>query len=79
MDILNRRKPKKLDLLELPDPEKYKLLKEIRQNLQQKTAEAKLWQSLLEADDLTINGKDVHCAGIDVHGVRWGYESPRNI
>jgi len=55
----NKKKPKKLDLLEMPNTERIKLIKEVKKNLQQKMAEAKLWQSLLETENLTINGKTV--------------------
>jgi len=50
-------KKKKPNLLEMPDSERVKLIKEIREALQQKAAEAKLWHSLVEAENLTINGK----------------------
>jgi hypothetical protein len=59
MGTKNKKKLKKLDLLEMPTPERIKLIKEVKENLRQKMAEAKLWQSLLEAENLTINGKTV--------------------
>jgi len=55
--IKNKKKLKKLDLLEMPDSKRVKLIKEIREALQQKVTEAKLWHSLLEVENLTINGK----------------------
>jgi len=58
MGTKNKKKLKKLDLLEMPNPERIKLIKEVREKLQ-KMAEAKLWQSLLEAENLTINGNIV--------------------
>jgi len=57
--IKNKKKLKKLDLLEMPNPERIKLIKEVREKLRQKMAEAKLWQSLFEAENLTINGNIV--------------------
>jgi hypothetical protein len=57
--IKNKEKLKKLDLLEMPNPERIKLIKEVREKLRQKVAEAKLWQSLFEAENLTINGNIV--------------------
>jgi hypothetical protein len=59
MGIKNKRKLKKLDLLEAPNPERIKLIREVREKLRQKMAEAKLWQSLLETENLTINGNIV--------------------
>jgi len=50
-------KKKKTDLLEMHSSERVKLIKQIREALQQKVAETKLWNSLLEAENLTINGK----------------------
>ena len=60
MGIKNERKLKKLDLLEMPNPERIKLIRELREKLRQKMAEAKLWQSLLEAENLTVNGNIVY-------------------
>ncbi len=57
MSTKNKKKLKKLDLLEMSNPQRIQLIKEVRENLRQKMAEAKLWQSLLEAENLTINGK----------------------
>ncbi|MEM2118585.1 MAG: hypothetical protein QW840_00485 [Candidatus Bathyarchaeia archaeon] len=59
MKIRNRNKPKKVNLLELSDAERYTILREIRNSLQQKAAEAKLWQSFIESDSLQINGKNL--------------------
>ena len=56
----NRNKSKKLNLLEMSEVERYKLIKAVRENLQQKIAEAKMWQSLLDTENLTINGEIVH-------------------
>jgi len=50
-------KAKKLNLLEFSDAERVKLLKEIKRSLQEKIVEAKLWKSLLEAENVVINGK----------------------
>jgi hypothetical protein len=57
----NKNKSKKLNLLEMSEVERYKLIRAVKENLQQKIAEAKMWQSLLDAENLTINGKVVHC------------------
>jgi len=52
-------KKKKLNLLEFSDAEKIKMLREIRENLQEKIIEAKIWKSLIESDSVIINGKVV--------------------
>jgi len=60
MGARNKRKSKKVNLLEMPNTKRVQLIKEIREKLQQKIIEAKLWQSLLEAENLTINGTTVY-------------------
>jgi hypothetical protein len=60
MDLRNKKKPKKLNLLEMSNHERKRLMKEVGETLRQKIIEAKLWQSLIEAEDVTING-DVIC------------------
>jgi hypothetical protein len=55
--VKKKRKKKKLNLLEFPDAEKIKMLREIKKNLQEKIIEAKLWKSLLESDSVIINGR----------------------
>jgi hypothetical protein len=69
MGILSKNKSKKLDLLEMSDSEKFKLIKAVKENLQQKVAEVKLWQSFLDAENVTINGQNVHCEGIELTGL----------
>jgi len=56
MGTKNKKKTKKIDLLEISDSERIKVIKEVKENLRQRIAEEKLWQSLLEAENLTING-----------------------
>jgi hypothetical protein len=69
MDILNKKKCKKLDLMAMTDSEKIKLINEIKKNLRQKIVEAKLWQSLVESENLTINGEAVHFGDIHLKGL----------
>jgi hypothetical protein len=69
MGILGKNKPKKRDLLEMSDVQKYKLIKEVKESLRLKVAEAKLWQSLLESENLTINGEKVHCEDAQLMGL----------
>jgi len=68
MGARNKKKLKKLNLLEMPNHERIKLTKEIREKLQQRVIEAKLWQSLLEAENLTINGNVVYESNQPLHG-----------
>jgi len=51
---------KKLNLLEMPNPERVNFFKEVREKLQQRILEAKLWQSLLEVENLVVNGNIVY-------------------
>ena len=60
MGIRTKKKPKKLDLLQMSNPERIRLMREVGEALRQKIMEAKLWQSLTMTEDLTING-DVVC------------------
>jgi uncharacterized protein YeaC (DUF1315 family) len=60
MGIKNKKKLKKLDLLEMPDPDRIKLIKEVREKLRQTVMEAKLRQSLFEVENLAVNGKIVY-------------------
>jgi hypothetical protein len=59
MGARNKKKLKKQNLLEMSNHERTKLVKEVREKLRQRVTEAKLWQSLLEAENLTINGNVV--------------------
>ncbi|MEM2970930.1 MAG: hypothetical protein QW270_00700 [Candidatus Bathyarchaeia archaeon] len=56
---INKNK-KQRDLLEMPEVERIKFIKEIREKLQNKIVEAKLWNLLFEAEDLTINGNTIY-------------------
>jgi len=60
MGARNKKKLKRLNLLEMSNHERIQLIKEIREKLRRKIIEAKLWQSLLETEDLTINGNVVY-------------------
>jgi hypothetical protein len=43
----------------MPISERMQLIKGIREQLKIKALEAKIWQSLQEADNVTINGKAI--------------------
>lgn len=63
---------KKVNLLELSDIEKVKFIRAVKENLRQKAIEAKLWQSFVETDDLTINGKKIQCSQMILKGISLG-------
>lgn len=60
MGARNKKKLKKVNLLEMPKTERVQVIKEIKEKLQQRIIEAKLWQSLLEAENVMINGNIVY-------------------
>ena len=68
MGARNKKKLKKLNVLEMSKHERTQLIKEVREKLRQKTIEAKLWQSLFEAENLTINGNVVYKSNQPLHG-----------
>ncbi|MEM3696328.1 MAG: hypothetical protein QXQ94_02325 [Candidatus Bathyarchaeia archaeon] len=60
MAAQNKKKAKKVDLLEMHNPERIRLLEKIRKQLKQKIEEAKLMHSLLQVENLTVNGSIVY-------------------
>jgi hypothetical protein len=64
------KKLKKPNLLKMSNHERIQLIKEVREKLRQKTVEAKLWQSLLETENLTINGNIVYKSNQPLHGFK---------
>ncbi|MCD6431672.1 hypothetical protein J7L33_03080 [Candidatus Bathyarchaeota archaeon] len=58
--MTRKKKKTQKNLLEVPDSEKMKILKEARENLRQQVVEARLWKNLLEVENLTINGRTVY-------------------
>jgi len=62
MKTKNKTKSKKIDLLAISDSKRIELIKQVKETLREKAVEAKLWQSLLDLDDLTINGEKL-CLG----------------
>jgi len=58
--MTRKKKKTQKNLLEVPDSEKMKILKEARENLRQQVVEARLWKNLLEVENLTINGRKVY-------------------
>jgi hypothetical protein len=69
MHIGKSKKPKPVDLLAMPQVERMKLIREVRQQLRQKAAEAKLWHNFIEADSVTINGNTVQPDKMPLRGM----------
>jgi hypothetical protein len=69
MRTSNKKKGKKLNLLEIPEIERIKFIRQIKENLRQKAVEAKLWQSLIETENLTVNGEKIHYEEVQLKGI----------
>lgn len=54
-----KKRGRKIDLLEIPEPKRNNLIEKLRQNLRQNIAETKMWNRLLQCETLTINGQVV--------------------
>jgi len=54
------RNKKKIDLLKMQDHERIQILREVKEQMRQKIAEAKMLQSLLDVESLTVNGNTVY-------------------
>lgn len=55
-----KNKMKNSNLLEISDVERIKILKDLKESLRQKIMEAKMWKSLLELENIVINGQTVY-------------------
>lgn len=60
MGFRRKQKSNKIDLLEISDQERFELIREVQVKLRQRASEAKLWQSFVETEELTINGNVVY-------------------
>jgi hypothetical protein len=69
MGAKNKKSHKKINLLDMPDSEKIKTIQELKQDLRQKIIEAKLWQSFVNAENITINGETIQWKTIDLKGL----------
>jgi hypothetical protein len=50
---------KKIDLLELSDAEKTQFITATKEALRQRIEEAKYWRTLIESDEITVNGNPI--------------------
>jgi hypothetical protein len=63
MSTKNKRvkpKPKKVNLLELSNSKKARLLKEAKEKLRQQLVEARFCQSFAKTERITINGQTIN-------------------
>jgi len=74
MGLRHKKNVRKLDLLEMPSPERVKFINEVRRALQQKVVETKLWQSLLEAENIVVNGNVVYRGDAQLNGFSLKHE-----
>lgn len=58
----------KIDLLKVPNSERPKVIKEIKQSLRQAIIEAKLWNAFLQCETVTINGQAVLSSADSLNG-----------
>ena len=63
------KKIKRIDLLDIPDSEKAKVIRELKQSLRQTIVEAKLWNAFLGYDNVTINGRIVFSSDSPLEGL----------
>jgi len=68
MGVRSEKNLKKINLQQMSDCERIQLIKEVREKLQQKSTEEKLWQSLVEVENLTINGSIIYREGQQLTG-----------
>lgn len=61
---------KKIDISKMSKNEKIKLLREVKEQLKEKIIEAKLWQSLIEAEMVTINGNTIFLEEESLRGLQ---------
>gem|GEM_PF-1164604 len=64
----NKTKVKNSNLLEIPEIERMKILKDLRESFKQKIVEAKMWKSLLELENIVINGQTIYCGADSLKG-----------
>ena len=55
----NSNQSKKIDLLELSDAEKTQFINTAKEALRQRIEEAKYWRTLIESDEITVNGNPI--------------------
>ncbi len=69
MGFRKKQKSNKIDLTEMSEQERFELIREAQVKLRQRALEAKLWQSLVESEELTINGNVVYQSSQPLEGI----------
>jgi len=69
MSTKSKRSKKKINLLEVPEPERTNIVEKLRRTLQQNIAETKLWNYFLQCETLTINGQVVFSSEMAFDGL----------
>lgn len=69
MGAKNRKKQIKINLLEMSDTEKAKIIEQLKQNLRRSINEAKLWKTLLQYETVTVNGQVVFSGEESLNGL----------
>ncbi|MEM3700480.1 MAG: hypothetical protein QXL57_06410 [Candidatus Bathyarchaeia archaeon] len=67
--MVAKKSRQKINLLNMSDLEKIKVIRELKQSLRQKIIEAKLWQSFVNTESITINGETIQWKNIDFKGI----------
>jgi TRAP-type uncharacterized transport system substrate-binding protein len=69
MGAKNRKTQRKINLLEMSDTEKAKIIEQLKQNLRRSINEAKLWKTLLQYETVTVNGQVVFSGEESLNGL----------
>ncbi|MBX5320707.1 MAG: hypothetical protein QHH12_00500 [Candidatus Bathyarchaeota archaeon] len=69
MGAKNRKTQRKINLLEMSDTEKAKIIEQLKQNLRRSISEAKLWKALLQYETVTVNGQVVFSGEDSLNGL----------
>jgi hypothetical protein len=69
MGAKNKKTQKKINLLEMSDIERAKVIEKLKQSLQQSINEARLWKTLLQYENVTINGRVVFSSDFPLEGL----------
>lgn len=69
MAAKNKKTQGKINLLELSDGERAKVIEQLKQNLHKSISEARLWRVLLQYEVVTINGRVVFSSNSPLEGL----------
>jgi hypothetical protein len=75
MGVKNKKMQKKIDLLEMSEVERAKVIEKLKQSLRQSVSEAKLWKTLLQYENVTINGYVVFSTDNPLEGLLVQFKS----